>query len=191
MGQLVRTLSILTLAACVTGKAQDQVTGPPVATPPPSQQGSQRTSPVALDAQQANDKDPKDERTIRIFHTSDEHGWFQGYFSKSHGVRYGGAEVLRRHLEDWSYDADKDLLLSGGDSWTGPAESTLLGGSSMVKVFNHLGYDAVAVGNHEFDFGIDQLRKNVEASKFPYLAGNVAWPETLVALPFQSRAVFN
>ncbi|MEC7750149.1 MAG: bifunctional UDP-sugar hydrolase/5'-nucleotidase [Myxococcota bacterium] len=191
MGQVARVLPLFALVACVTGNAPQTPTGPPVATPPPAQQGSQRTNPVALDAQKEAESEARDERTIRIFHTSDEHGWFQGYYSKSHGVRYGGAEVLRRHLKDWAYDDNKDLLLSGGDSWTGPAESPLLGGESMVKVFNYIGYDAVAVGNHEFDFGLDQLRKNVEASQFPYLAGNVTWPPTLVALPFQPRVVFN
>ncbi len=190
MGLLRKTLPVFALTACVTAKAPEVKKGPPVATPPPAQQGSQRPNAVAVDAQGDSAENAIDERTIRIFHTSDEHGWFQGYFSKSHGVRYGGAEVLRRHLKDWSFDGKKDLLLSGGDSWTGPAESTLLGGESMVQVFNFLGYDAVAVGNHEFDFGLEQLRKNVEASKFPYLAGNVSWPPTLVALPFQSRAVF-
>lgn len=187
-----KPLPILLLVACATAGPPAPVTGPPVKTPDAAQQGAQR--PNAATVEQATVKSPEDaedERTIRIFHTSDEHGWFNGYYSRSHGVRYGGAEVLRRHLKDWNFDSKKDLLLSAGDSWTGPAESTLLGGAPMVSVFNYLGYNAVAVGNHEFDFGLDQLRKNVEASKFPYLAANVFAPKTMVALPFQQRVMFS
>ena len=53
------------------------------------------------------------------------------------------------------------LVLSGGDMWTGPAISTWFQGQSMVEVMNAMDYDAAAVGNHEFDFGLEALRKRV------------------------------
>jgi 5'-nucleotidase/UDP-sugar diphosphatase len=116
---------------------------------------------------------PADPTVLRIFHTSDEHGWFEGRFSRSHDVRYGGAEVLSRFLADLNFDKESDLLLSSGDSWTGPALSTLLYGSPVIAAFNALGYRAVAMGNHEFDFGLDVLRKNMAASDYIYLGANI------------------
>jgi 2',3'-cyclic-nucleotide 2'-phosphodiesterase (5'-nucleotidase family) len=65
------------------------------------------------------------------------------------------------------------LVLSGGDMWTGPAISTLTFGKSMVEVMNTIGYSAAALGNHEFDFGLDTLRKRLSEMDFPILAANI------------------
>ena len=117
-----------------------------------------------------------DRSILRIFHTSDEHGWFEGKFSKSHDVRYGGFEVLSRYLKDHGFDRDLDVLVSSGDSWTGPALSTLLQGVPMVQAMNYLGYRAVAMGNHEFDFGLEAFTRNANNSAYPYLAANMKLP---------------
>jgi len=137
-----------------------------------------KTSEVKSDepAQEAARK--VDKSVLRIFHTSDEHGWFAGRFSKSHDVRTGGFELLSRYLKEHGYDRDLDVLVSSGDSWTGPAFSTLLQGEPMVKAMNHLGYRAVAMGNHEFDFGLDVFRRNAKASAYSYLAANMDVPES-------------
>ncbi len=42
--------------------------------------------------------------------------------------------------------------------WTGPAISTWFQGESMIDVMNAMEYDAAAIGNHEFDFSVDELR---------------------------------
>ena len=65
------------------------------------------------------------------------------------------------------------ILLSGGDNWTGPAISSWFKGESMVDVMNAMGYDASAVGNHEFDFGLDVLQERATQANFPYLAANL------------------
>ena len=119
-----------------------------------------------------------DGNILRIFHTSDEHGWFEGRYSKSHDVRTGGFELLSRYLKDHGFDRDLDVLVSSGDSWTGPALSTLLQGEPMVKAMNHLGYRAAAMGNHEFDFGVEAFRRNAKASAYSYLGANMEVPAT-------------
>ena len=45
------------------------------------------------------------------------------------------------------------LLIDAGDMWQGTLESNLSEGASVVDAYNALGYTAVAIGNHEFDFG--------------------------------------
>lgn len=128
-------------------------------------------------------------RIVRVFHTSDEHGWLDGRFSRSKQTRYGGTELLSRYLQRMGFDRQRDLLVSGGDMWTGPAISTLLEGKPMVEVFNHLGYAATAVGNHEFDFGPEALKKNMADSQFKYLAGNIVSSDRAVRR-FEPTAVF-
>jgi 2',3'-cyclic-nucleotide 2'-phosphodiesterase (5'-nucleotidase family) len=137
------------------------------ATPPPA------APPAPAAAAPAKPEVAVDPSVLRIVHTSDEHGWFEGRFSRSHAVRYGGAEVLSRYLDELGFSTEQDLLVSSGDSWTGPALSTLLEGQPMIDAFNALGYRAVAMGNHEFDFGLDVLKKNIARSKFHYLGANL------------------
>ena len=57
--------------------------------------------------------------------------------------------------------------------WTGPAVSTWFQGDPGVEAMNAAGYSAAALGNHDFDFGLDVLRRHAQESKFPYLAANL------------------
>jgi len=119
-----------------------------------------------------------DIRTITIFYTSDEHGYLEPIEKGSNTL--GGAANLLALLRQRGYDPDGDdaLLLSGGDMWTGPAISTWFQGASAVQVFNQMGYDAAAVGNHDFDFGQEVLLTNGDAADFPFLTANVTLVDT-------------
>jgi 5'-nucleotidase/UDP-sugar diphosphatase len=108
-------------------------------------------------------------RRIVILYTNDEHGWMEP------NDQNGGAPGMMglwKNREDFKIDGPF-LILSGGDMWTGPAISTLTSGKSMVEVMNILGYSATALGNHEFDFTIDTLRKRLTEMDFPILAANI------------------
>ncbi len=113
---------------------------------------------------------------IRLILTTDEHGWLEPGRGKG-GTKIGGSVSLAAHLSEERAAAisnqKKILLFSIGDMWTGPYLSTLLKGEPMVATMNSLGYDGVVIGNHDFDFGQEQLSKNVKDSNFPYLAANV------------------
>jgi 5'-nucleotidase len=65
------------------------------------------------------------------------------------------------------------LLLDGGDVWRGTPEGDLTKGDLVVEAFSRLHYDAVAVGNHEFDFGVDNAARLARASGFPWISANV------------------
>jgi 5'-nucleotidase/UDP-sugar diphosphatase len=132
-------------------------------------------------------------RTVTIFYTSDEEGYLEPIQTGSDTL--GGAANLLAALRQRGYDPNGDdaLLLSGGDMWTGPAISSWFQGASAVQVFNRMGYDAAAVGNHDFDFGQEVLLANADAATFPFLTANVtqadtgAWPE--FAQPYVIREV--
>ena len=106
---------------------------------------------------------------IVILYTNDEHGWMEANRNSD-----GAAGMFGLWKEKEGYKKDGNyLILSGGDMWTGPAISTWFEGESMVDVMNAMHYDAAAVGNHEFDFKIEGLRKRRAQSKFPYLGANI------------------
>lgn len=70
------------------------------------------------------------------------------------------------------------LIFSGGDMFQGSPDSNMLYGKTVVEAMNYIGFDAMAVGNHEFDWGLDKLQQQIDQSKFPYLGANVIDRET-------------
>lgn len=112
-----------------------------------------------------------DVRELTVLYSNDEHGWMEG---RESGRSAAGLLGLWREKEGYSEDGPF-LLLSGGDHWTGPAISTWFEGEGMVEVMNTMGYDATAIGNHEFDFGLDNLEQRISQANFPYLAANIQW----------------
>jgi 2',3'-cyclic-nucleotide 2'-phosphodiesterase (5'-nucleotidase family) len=109
-----------------------------------------------------------------IFHTSDIHGYVKPHEARWHNDNpkrmIGGFEALGAHL-----DAERGpyLLLDSGDFFQGAPEGTLSRGSSVVGLMNVARYDAVAIGNHEFDFGEDNLKRLNSLADFPLLAANI------------------
>lgn len=128
--------------------------------------------------------------TLTILYTNDEHGWMAP--TEDTG---GAAGMMARWREDEGYTDDGPfLIVSGGDTFTGPALSTWFDGESMIDVMNAMGYDAAAIGNHEFDFGIDGLLARAAEATFPFLGGNVVpedanHPITGAALPYVVQEV--
>jgi 2',3'-cyclic-nucleotide 2'-phosphodiesterase (5'-nucleotidase family) len=111
----------------------------------------------------------KTQRQLVILYTSDEHGWMEAT-----GSTGGAAGLMGLWQEEEGYTEEGPfLILSGGDMWTGPAISTWFQGESMVEVMNAMGYDAAAIGNHEFDFQVAVLYDRLEQAEFPFLSANI------------------
>ncbi len=95
---------------------------------------------------------------ITIFHTNDVHGHIET------------SAVLSNFLK---LQKKPYILLDAGDIFQGTPEGDLTNGEVVVKIMNELGYDAMSVGNHEFDKGQKQLKKLIEMSNFSVLGANV------------------
>ena len=65
------------------------------------------------------------------------------------------------------------LFLHAGDFLSSSVASILYGGKQMIDVMNLMEFDAVALGNHEFEFGLETLLQRMKESRFQYLAANV------------------
>jgi len=126
------------------------------------------TTPVPTSTSAATDE-PAALQHLVILYTNDEHGWLEA--TEEHG---GAAGMLGLWREQEGYSEDGPfLILSGGDTWTGPAISSWFDGEPMVETMNAMGYHAAAIGNHEFDFGLDTLRQRAAEAEFPFLAANI------------------
>ncbi|RMG14162.1 MAG: bifunctional metallophosphatase/5'-nucleotidase [Deltaproteobacteria bacterium] len=127
----------------------------------------------AAPARAASQTSPSQGTSLTVFFTTDEHG--QLLPREKDGETVSGAVNLTYQLERLGYHAGDPgmLLLSGGDSWTGPAVSTYFQGASTVEVFNLLGYDAAALGNHDLDFGQATFTERARQAHYPILAANV------------------
>lgn len=150
------------IGGCASTEAQKTTATEPA--PPP------KAAPSQPDAAPA----PEQKRNLRLILTTDEHGWLLPLDDKERGLRLGGVVETFADLQTKQrLNQSNVLLLSSGDNWTGPFESTVLEGAPMVKAFNRMGYAASAVGNHEFDFGTKTLQKRANEANFPFLAANV------------------
>lgn len=130
-------------------------------------------------------------KTFTVLYTNDEHGWMEGMEQGQ-----GAANLFELWKEQEGFSVNGPfLVLSGGDNWTGPAISTWVEGESMVELMNAMDYDASAVGNHEFDFGLADFTARAAEANFPYLSANTTWKDTgdyaidLGILPYTVKAV--
>ena len=113
---------------------------------------------------------------LTILHVNDTHGRILPYIEATSGERQmvGGAAYLAHMIqEERSKNPDGTLLLSAGDMFQGTPVSNLFKGRSVTDVMNYLKFDAMAIGNHEFDWGMDVLQHLVASSRFPYLSANI------------------
>jgi 2',3'-cyclic-nucleotide 2'-phosphodiesterase (5'-nucleotidase family) len=111
---------------------------------------------------------------VKVVAISDFHGWLLP-LEPNHYTRYfGGLANLAGMLEHRDgITAENGIILDNGDMWTGPTESTVLRGESVVEAYNALGVTAANVANHEFDFGVEILRARAQEAKFPFLGANL------------------
>ncbi|MFL0815185.1 bifunctional UDP-sugar hydrolase/5'-nucleotidase UshA [Vibrio parahaemolyticus] len=126
---------------------------------------------------------------LTVLHTNDHHGRF---WQNKHG-EYGMAarKTLIDDLRDEiQAEGGSVLLLSGGDINTGVPESDLQDAEPDFKGMSKIGYDAMALGNHEFDNPLDVLFKQQDWANFPMLSANIYDEKTGKRL-FQPYAMFN
>ncbi|XP_065570879.1 mannosylglucosyl-3-phosphoglycerate phosphatase-like isoform X2 [Artemia franciscana] len=88
----------------------------------------------------------------------------------------GGAARFKTALK--SFDHLKPLVLFSGDIFAPSIMSTFTGGKQMIPVLNHFGTHCAVFGNHDFDFGLDNLIEMKNQTNFPWLMSNVVDCET-------------
>ena len=84
-----------------------------------------------------------------------------------------GVDELTTYLKNARKTDEYVVLLSAGDMWQGSAESNLTKGQIMTDWMNDLDFDAMVLGNHEYDWGSEYIEANSKTAEFPLLAINV------------------
>lgn len=113
-------------------------------------------APAAADSGQTQE--------VVIYHTNDTHGYLAG-----DGETVIGIDLVAGLKENTS----DSILVDAGDATQGLPLASLTKGADVMELMNLAGYDVMAAGNHEFDFGTEQFLSNVELADFPVLAANI------------------
>ncbi len=137
--------------------------------------------------------------SLTILHTNDFHARFEpiskydsGCSSEDNaaGECFGGTARLTTALEEARARSNNSILVDGGDQFQGTLFYTYYKGAMAAEFMNQLGYDAMTVGNHEFDDGPEVLRGFVDSVDFPVLMSNADYSgEALLADAIQKSVI--
>ncbi len=136
-----------------------------------------------------------DPQPVHVFvvGTTDMHGSYDSHHESKTAPAYGGLPLIAGYLNVLRANHGRVIVVDSGDLFQGTLESNFFEGEPVVKGYNALGYDAAAVGNHEFDYGpvgpdsiartanedpLGALKKNAKAAKFPFLSANLTEKST-------------
>ncbi len=108
-----------------------------------------------------------EEKDTVILHTNDVHG----RIVEEKGV-IGDAKLATVIEQERAKSNQNTLVVDAGDAFQGLPISNSTKGEARAEILNQMQYDAMAVGNHEFDFGLDEVKKYKEILKFPLLSSN-------------------
>lgn len=119
--------------------------------------------------------------SLTILHTNDFHARFEpiskydsgcGSEDNAEGKCFGGSARLVTAVADARKRSNNSILVDGGDQFQGTLFYTYYKGKLAAEMMNKMGYDAMTVGNHEFDDGPEVLRGFMDAVDFPVLMSN-------------------
>lgn len=115
---------------------------------------------------QGNCLNNEGEQTITIVHTNDIHGR-ANYEKDSKIIGFAKLKTIIKNEAP-------DIVVDAGDLYHGYSFATVEEGESIAKIVKNIGYDAMAVGNHDWNYGQDQLKKLEAISGIPIVSSNVS-----------------
>lgn len=126
----------------------------------------------------------KKPRKITILHTNDTHSCIEPLSEQLADTMLAGRGGFVRRVslvkqERWK---DPDLLLfDSGDFSQGSSYYTMFQGDVEIELMNQMHYDAATIGNHEFDFGLDNMVRLFRKAQFPIVCANYDFADTELA----------
>ena len=122
-------------------------------------------------------------KQLVVLHTGDMHSTIQPISSQLPDTMKAGRAGMIRRIEMLRQEREKhpDLLLfDSGDFFQGSAYFTMFKGEVEVGLMNRMGYDAVMIGNHEFDAGLEEMARIFRMATFPIVCANYDFTGTPV-----------
>jgi len=121
---------------------------------------------------------------IVVLHTNDFHGHPLKFFHYP-APDVGGLPAIATLVEEVRAEHPNVLVLDAGDLNMGRPESNFFDAEPDIIGYNYIGYDALILGNHEFDKPLTVLEKQREWADFPFLSANVKYADgTLLVEPY-------
>ncbi|MEI6286340.1 MAG: 5'-nucleotidase C-terminal domain-containing protein [Bacillota bacterium] len=116
---------------------------------------------------------------IQVLTVNDFHGALVNNAKDPGAAKLGACLFLQK-----ANYPDTTLILSAGDMFQGTMDSNLLFGATDIRFMNFVGFDAMALGNHEFDWKVDKIRDRAVQANFPFMAANIFDSKTKKAVNF-------
>jgi len=132
-----------------------------------------------------------EELVLNLLFSNDVHGGIDAVpatfinpdFPPPLGGGAAAAEYIKRIRAEAEEKGERVLLLDAGDFFQGHPIGTMTNGEAIIKYMNWIGYDAMAIGNHEFDNGYDTLLETLSLAEFPIVCANIIVEETGELIP--------
>jgi 5'-nucleotidase/UDP-sugar diphosphatase len=119
------------------------------------------------------------DKRVSIINTADIHGHIVfddatgGYYTLDEVDYMMGMPVMKSVIDKMRKDNSASLLLDSGDMFHGTNEANINKAQGVLEVAKLMGFDAMTVGNHDFDFGLDRLIEFRDQLNFPMLSANI------------------
>lgn len=115
---------------------------------------------------------PNLENPVYVVYTNDIHAYINNTITDENkneipGLRYSNVAAL---VKDMKNEGKNVILVDAGDQIQGNVYGGIDKGQSIIKLMNACNYQLSTVGNHEFDYGVDELFKRIGEAKFPYVS---------------------
>lgn len=132
-------------------------------------------------------------KKITILGTTDVHSDIWGYnYENNIEIKECGMANIYTYVKQVRQENSNTILIDNGDIIQGSILTDDLynkgwkGSHPIAEVMNYMKYDAMVLGNHEFNFGLDMLDKFIKELRFPVLSANVTWKndESLFTAPY-------
>lgn len=132
-----------------------------------------------------------DEIRLNILFTNDIHGGIDAVpatfinpeFPPPLGGGASAAATIKYVRKKAKENGEPVLLLDAGDFFQGHPIGTMTNGEAVIKYMNMVKYDAMTIGNHEFDAGYEQLKKTLSLAEFPIVCANIVFENTGEIIP--------
>lgn len=116
---------------------------------------------------------------ISFYHINDVHAHLDEFSSSGTDCTrpergcFGGYARVKTVLKETRPSHPDSLLLNAGDEFQGTMFFSFYGGEKIAETLNQIGFDAMTLGNHEFDSGDDHLGEFIENLTFPIVSANI------------------
>ena len=126
---------------------------------------------------------------LTILHTNDMHSHIHP-FTSGRNKGLGGMAQRAALIKQIRKEEEHVLLLDAGDIFQGTPYFNVYGGELELKLMSEMEYDAVTLGNHDFDNGLEGLKKQLPHANFPFLIANYDFSNTILKDTFKPYKIF-